>query len=271
MPQPPARTLFLVSDGTGITAETLAQALLSQFEDLRVREVHLPFVDSEEKMDRVLERIAAAHARDGVCPIVVATVLDPELRARLSTGEALYLDLLGPFLQRLADALGVTPTGATGRAHGQRDPGRYLRRIDAIHYTLAADDGLALDTLGEADVVLLGVSRVGKTPTSLYLAIHHGLRSANYPLTEEDFTRGDLPPALLARRSRLHGLTIDPERLHEIRERRRPGSDYASLARCRDEVRHAQALFRRHRIPVLDTTRRSIEEIAAAIVYGRAS
>ncbi|MCL6555660.1 MAG: kinase/pyrophosphorylase [Burkholderiales bacterium] len=264
MPISPRRHVFFISDHTGITAETLGRSLLSQFDHIDFVRTTLPFIDNAEKLAHALERIRAAAEEDDARPIVVSSLTQPELRARLAEAPALVLDVFDHFLPPLEEELGLTPARAVGRLHGVDHA--YGRRIEAVNFALAHDDGLGRQ-LAEADIVLVGVSRCGKTPTCLYLALQYGLKAANHPLTEEDFDRGRLPPGVMAQGGKLFGLSISPQRLHEIREERRPGSRYAELATCQREVRAAEALFQRHGIPFLDTTHMSVEEIASTIVH----
>lgn len=264
MPMSARRRVFFVSDHTGITVETLGRGLLAQFDHIEFVRETLPFVDEAGKVDLAVARIDAAAAVDGVRPIVISSLADPALRARLARARALVMDVFDHFLPGLEAELGTSPAGAVGRLHGIG--GSYGSRIDAVNFALAHDDGLG-QHLDKADVVLIGVSRCGKTPTCLYLALQYGLYAANVPLTEEDFERDRLPSPLDAVRPRLFGLSIRPERLHQIREERRPGSRYAALATCQREVQAAQALFQRLGIAHLDSTNMSVEEIASTIVH----
>lgn len=261
---PGQRSVFFVSDHTGVTAETLGRGLLSQFDHIEFARTTLPFVDTVEKAEAAVARIEAAAATDGSRPIVISSIADPQVRLRVSRANALVLDVFEHFLPPLEAELGQPSLHAVGRLHGVGTG--YGVRIEAVNFALAHDDGLGT-RLAEADIVLLGVSRCGKTPTCLYLALQYGLFAANYPLTEEDFERGHLPKAVEAARDKLFGLSISPERLHIIREERRPGSRYAALAICQREVEAAEALFRRFGIPWLDSTTLSIEEIASRIVH----
>jgi len=261
------RSLFLVSDRTGITVETLVHSLLTQFERVPVHRISLPFVDSTEKVEAAVLQINEAAQRDGVAPLVFASLIHPEHRDLLRTSHGQVFDFFEILLGPVAEALGQQPRGQPGLSHGQGNQDSYDQRLAAVNYSLHYDDAERLDGLERADVVLLGVSRSGKTPTCLYLSLQFGLRAANYPLTPEDFERGGLPPALRGLGSRLFGLTIAAERLQRIREERRPGSRYADLNRCRDELRRAEALYQAQGIPWLDTTSMSIEEIATAIVH----
>jgi regulator of PEP synthase PpsR (kinase-PPPase family) len=260
------RTIFFISDGTGITAEALGHSLISQFEGVQLREVRMPFVDTPEKIDACLAHIAAARSGDGVRPIVVTTLVRREMAERLQAADALVLNFFDFFIAPLEAELGQSANHMVGRARGGATGKDYLARVAAIDFTVAHDDGVSQRGLDMADVILVGVSRSGKTPTSLYLALQFGLKAANYPLIPEDFERNALPPALLPHKKKLYGLSIDPERLSRIREERRPGSNYAKLSNCRSEVQAAEAMMRTHDIPWLDASSKSIEEIAATLV-----
>ena len=264
---PHQRTAFFISDGTGITAQTLGQSLLSQFKDVQFRETRIPFVTDRERALDCARQIRAAAERDGVRPIVFSTLVNPETVAGLREADALFIDLFEQFIGPLESELDMRSTHTVGRFHGIAENTAYQARIEAINYTMAHDDGVSSHNgLDSADVILVGVSRSGKTPTSLYLAIQFGIKTANYPLIPEDFDRNRLPGALMEHRGKLFGLTIDAERLARVREERRPNSTYASLANCRHEIAAAQKLMRRENIPWIDSTTKSIEEISATIM-----
>lgn len=260
------RSAFFISDGTGITAETLGHSLLAQFPDGRFRQIRCPFVDSIDKARACVEQIKAAALRDGVRPIVVSTLVNLEIVNALRQADALFLDLFEQFIGPLEAELGTRSTHTVGRFHGIAESEDYKSRIEAINFTLAHDDGQSNEKLAESDVILVGVSRSGKTPTSLYLAMQFGVKAANYPLIPEDFERNQLPGDLLRYRQKLYGLTISPERLAQIRQERRPNSRYAALENCRLEIDAAQRLMRREGIPFIESTSRSIEEISAKIL-----
>ena len=262
----PDRTVFFVSDGTGITAETFGHSVLSQFEGLRLRQVRLPFIDSREKADEALTRIRHQGLVDGRRPIVFSTLVDPQINEIVRTADALFLDLIATFVGPLETELGVKSTHTIGRFHAVAESETYKQRIEAIHFAMAHDDGQMHKELDQADVILVGVSRSGKTPTSLYLAVQHGVKAANYPLIPEDFARGRLPEVLYGYRQKLFGLTIAPERLSEVRHERRPGSRYAAIETCRMEVNEAEAMMKREGIPCLSSTTKSIEEIATTVL-----
>jgi len=260
-----ARTVFFVSDGTGITAETFGHAVLSQFE-MRFRQIRLPFIDTIEKAYEAARRINEVALSDNQRPIVFSTLVKHDLSSVIRAAQGMHMDLFQTFVAPLEQELGVKSTHTIGRIHNVVDSEEYKSRIEAINFSLAHDDGQSNRDLEGADVILVGVSRSGKTPTSLYLAMQHGLKAANYPLIPEDFERRQLPPALMPHRKKLFGLTIHPERLSEIRNERRPNSRYASLENCRAEVNEAEAMMRRSGIRWLSSTTKSIEEIATTIL-----
>lgn len=262
------RTVFFISDRTGITAEMLGNSLLSQFEDFQFQRETIPFVDSAAKVQAVIRQVNEATIRDGRQPIVFSSVVD-EVASEMIRREvrALTLDLFQIFIAPLEAELGSKSSHTAGRSHGIANSNDYFARMDAINFTQTHDDGAATRDLAKAQVILVGVSRCGKTPTSLYLALQFGVRAANFPLTPDDFADHRLPASILPHRARLFGLTIHPDRLHKIREERRPGSKYAAIENCRHEVREAEELMHRERIPMLDTSAKSIEEIATTILH----
>jgi regulator of PEP synthase PpsR (kinase-PPPase family) len=259
------RSVFFVSDHTGLTTEMLGRSLLTQFEGIEFRRITLPFVDTVEKAQAAAARIRAAAESDGRRPLVFSTLVLPEVREIIANSGSLFLDLFEMFIAPLQTELGVAPSHAIGRSHAPNHG--YAARMDAVNYALDHDDGGITRELHRADIVLVGVSRCGKTPTSLYLALQFGIYAANYPLVPEDFGADELPAALKPLRNKLHGLTIRPKRLHEIRAERAPNSSYASLENCRMEVKQAENLMHRLDIPFLDVTSKSVEEIATTLVH----
>ena len=259
------RTIFFISDGTGITAETIGHSLLTQFEGVEFKQVRVPFVDNEEKARAACERIARAHERDGARPIVLNTLVEPRLSAVMRECSGLVLDIFEQFVGQLEEELGIDRSSRVGRAHGMVDYQTYEMRMDATNYALKHDDGADVN-YENADVILVGVSRSGKTPTCLYMALHYGVKAGNYPLTPDDLDALDLPKRLVPHRRKLFGLTIDPARLQQIRQIRRPNSRYADIKQCQREVEEAESLFRMHGIPSVNTTHASIEEIASKIL-----
>src|SRR5437870_1332795 len=211
------RTVFFVSDGTGITAQMLGHSLLTQFEGVEFNQVTLPFVDSAEKAEDCLARIEAEAASGTGRPVVFSTLVNQDVRAVIRRANALFVDFFETFIDPLEAGLGIKSSHTIGRSHSAMDKKEYQARMEAINFSMAHDDGSSHRELSQADVILVGVSRSGKTPTSLYLAMQFGVKAANYPLIPEDFDRLNLPEALRAQKARLYGLTIAPERLHEIR------------------------------------------------------
>ena len=261
------RTVFFLSDSTGITAETLGHALLAQFDDIEYRLVTIPFVHDEGGAAEAVREINRAASEYGLRPIVFSTLTSAELHQTVSASDALVLDLFSVFLHPLEIEFKRGSTHATGRFHGVIDRAHYDVRIEAMDFALKHDDGEGVQGYGEADLILIGVSRSGKTPTCVYLSMQFGVRAANYPLTVEEVDREGLPDVLRTCKERLFGLTIDPERLHRIRTERRPDSRYASLARCRREVSEVEDLMQSEGIPFLDSSAASIEEIATSILH----
>jgi regulator of PEP synthase PpsR (kinase-PPPase family) len=261
------RTAFFVSDRTGITAEMLGHSLLTQFDGVGFNEVTLPFVDSIEKAEEIVKQINLQAATEGIRPLVISTLARTDIAQVVGKANALFLDCFEIFISPLERELGVRASHAIGRSHSVTDFVNYHHRIESVNYTLSHDDGVSGRDLSEADVILVGVSRSGKTPTCLYLAMQFGIRAANYPLIPEDFSRMQLPGQLRALHGKLYGLTIKPERLQQIRTERRPGSKYATLESCAFEVREAEALMRQEGIPYLDATSKSVEELATTILH----
>lgn len=263
---PPAnRTVFFVSDGTGITAEAFGHSVITQF-DLKFKQVRLPFIDDIDKAEEAVRKINEAFETTGNRPIVFSTLVKPELATVIFRSKGLHMDLIQTFVAPLEEELGVKSTHTVGRSHNIADTEEYKNRIEAINFSLAHDDGQSNKNLSLADVILVGVSRSGKTPTTLYLAMQYGIKAANYPLIPDDFERGKLPSALPPFKGKIFGLSIAPERLSEIRNERRPGSKYASLENCRYEVNEAEAMMKREGIRWLSSTAKSIEEIATTIL-----
>ena len=260
-----SNTEFFVSDGTGITAETFGHAVLSQF-DMRFRQIRLPFIDTIDKAHDAARKINEAYAADGQRPIVFSTLVKPDLSAVIRTASGMHMDLIQTFVAPLEQELGVKSTHTIGRSHNIVDSQEYKARIEAINFSLAHDDGQSHKNLASADIILVGVSRSGKTPTSLYLAMQYGVKAANYPLIPDDFERGKLPSSLQVFRDKIFGLSITPERLSEIRHERRAGSKYASLENCRYEVNEAELMMKREGIRWLSSTTKSIEEIATTVL-----
>jgi len=261
------RPVFIVSDSSGLTAETICHTLLSQFPGIEFKQASMPFVDSEDKVKALVGRINTAGIESGQRPLVFVTFADDSFSELLVGVEAEVFDLFAPFIGRMESALGQQSSHESGQSHGIADLVQYGQRINAVNYAMHCDDGLHTRDYGQANVILLGASRSGKTPTCLYLALHFGFHAANYPLTEEDFERDALPDSILVHRKKMFGLTIDPRRLHQIRSERRPDSDYASIRRCQQDIAMARSMYQRYGIPHCDSTNYSVEELGSTIKH----
>jgi [pyruvate, water dikinase]-phosphate phosphotransferase / [pyruvate, water dikinase] kinase len=261
----PTRSVFFVSDGTGITAETFGNSILAQF-DVRPRHVRLPYIDTVEKARTAVLQINHTCETEGKRAIVFTTLVNEAVLAEFNHCNGLMLDMFSTFVKPIEEELTLKSSHRVGRFGDVAQSQGYQARIEAINYSLAHDDGQTTKNLAEAEVILVGVSRSGKTPTTLYLAMQHGIKAANFPLIPEDFERQQLPPSLSMFRAKLFGLSIDPERLSQIRNERRPDSRYASLENCRYEVSEAERMMRRESIKWLSSTHKSIEEIATTIL-----
>ncbi len=260
------RSVFFLSDHTGITAEILGHSLLTQFEGIEFKQTNIPFLDSKSKALKAVEQINWAAEQDAVKPLLFSTLLDNEIREIIKNSEGQLFDFFEAFIDPLEEVLNTRSTHAIGRSHGIKGYDTYKTRIDAINYALKNDDGASTRNYHVADIILIGVSRSGKTPTCLYLALQYGILAANYPLTEEDLGDAKLPAPLRPYRNRLFGLTIDAERLHQIRSERRKNSLYSSQEQCKHEVNTVEELYQRENITFLNTSSVSIEEIATTII-----
>ena len=260
------RSVFFISDGTAITSETLGRSILSQFPTVPFETRVIPYVDTLDRADEAVNQINLAHQRDGVKPLVFDTIVDPVIRERINGADAFNLDIYEGLISKIANEIKVQPAPHTGHAHGDVDSENYKSRIDAVHFALDNDDGARTTHYDAADIILIGVSRSGKTPTSLYLALQFGIRAANYPLTEDDLYENSLPKALKPYRDKLFGLVIDTDRLVKIRNERRAGSRYASYQQCQQELRAIQGIYISQGIPNIDVSTMSIEEIATRIL-----
>ena len=260
------RTVFFLSDQTGVTAETLGHSLLTQFDSRNFRQVTLPFIDSVDKAHEAVRKINQTADDATAMPIVFSTLVQDDLRSIVSEAKGLHLDIFDVFLEPLESELKQKSTHMPGRAHGMSDIDSYMKRIEATNFALANDDGGMTQNYDKADVILIGVSRSGKTPSCLYLALQYGVYAANYPLTEEEIDSGTLPDVLLKYKSKLFGLSIAPDRLQQIRKERRALGRYSSMQQVSYELREAKKIFKRYGVPHIDTTAFSIEEIASRIL-----
>jgi regulator of PEP synthase PpsR (kinase-PPPase family) len=263
---PQRRRVYFISDRTGLTVEALGSSLITQFDAIDFLPVTLPFIDTADKAREVVAQVNAAHRDTGKRPLLFSSLVDDAIRAEINKADGLVLDVFERFIVPLEQELGQKSTHTVGRSHSAGNVKDYNHRIEAINYTLAHDDGVTHRGLEEADLVLVGVSRSGKTPTSLYMAMQFGIKAANYPLIPEDLEANRLPPSLIPLKSKVWGLTIQPDRLHQIRKERRPDSKYASLENCCYEISAAEKLMRQADIPFLDSTTKSIEEIATTML-----
>lgn len=266
MPNSHKRNAFIVSDRTGLTAEAMAHSLLSQFPGIDFNIETFTFVDTIGKADELVARCHAIRESTGFSPLVFLTMVNDDLRAVFKQADMDVFDLFQTFIGPMEARLGMKSSHTIGKSHGVTDEKAYTSRIAAVHFALQTDDGMDLDHYRQADLIMVGVSRCGKTPASLYLSLHYGLYVSNYPLTDHELEKKQLPPALLPHVDKLFGLTIDPFRLLQIRQQRFQGSTYSTAATCQREIAQAEALFRSHGVPWLNTTRMSVEEIGAMVV-----
>lgn len=260
------RSVFFLSDQTGITTESMGNALLTQFNELELRRELIPFIDTDLKADRAIMRIENRYIQDGERPIILSSIVNPVIRDKFKLESVCFIDFFEKFMPELENALGQKAVLASGKSHGIIDETKYYSRIDAIDFSLQNDDGVTVKNYDNADVILLGVSRVGKTPTCLYLAVNYGIKSANYPFAEDDLKNDKLPKSLVPYHGKLFGLTINIDRLHKIRQNRIPNSSYADINNCRKEIDAAEHVMRHYDIPFLNTSEKSIEEIASSIM-----
>lgn len=260
------RYVFILSDGTGITAEILGNSLITQFENIHFEKTIIPYIDSVEKAKLVVDKINESFAHIKIKPLVFMTLVNPEIRAIIKAANACVFDLFNTFIGPLELELNEKSSYTVGRTHGVANDKSYSSRINAVDYALLHDDGVKIRGYKQADIILIGVSRCGKTPSCLYMALQYGIMAANYPFTEDDLIDCNLPELLKPYKEKLFGLTIDIERLHHIRTERRPNSRYSSIEQCRLEVAEVEAMYQRERIPYLNSTKYSIEEISTKIL-----
>lgn len=266
MPKTGIRSAFFISDGTAITAETLGRSVLSQFANTTFDVQVIPYVDTLELAKDTARKINKAYETSGLRPLVFDTIVSNELREIVNGAMACNLDIYEGLIGKISQEIGENPQSHAGVAHSDVDSEIYKARIDAVHFALDNDDGIRTRNYDVADIILVGLSRSGKTPASIYLALQFGIRAANYPLTEEDLTSNHLPSALKHYKEKLFGLTIDTERLVKIREERMAGSRYASFAQCEKEQNAIQMIYSTENIPTLNVSEMSVEEIATRIL-----
>ncbi|MBH5328891.1 kinase/pyrophosphorylase [Eikenella sp. S3360] len=263
---PCTRHAIFISDRTGLTAEGMGDALLNQFDNIEFKRFTYPFIDTPEKAERIVAEVNKIAEGCNLRPIIFTSIVNEDIRHIIRNCNGLHLSFFDAFINKLEEELGTQAVLQVGRTHGIQDTERYDARMEAVNFSLNHDDGVSAKDLADADVILMGVSRSGKTPTCLYLALQYGIRAANYPLTPDDLDSTDLPRMVKPYKAKIFGLTIDPARLHHIRTERRPNSQYASPENCRREVHEAESMFRQHSIPHTSTTHKSVEELAAGIM-----
>lgn len=262
------RTAFFISDGTGITADALGRSLLAQFEGIQFEFLTKPYINTPDKARALVALIDQTGEKDGVRPLLIDTIIDQEIRSIISQSQALNIDVFSTFLAPLEEELNTRSSYSVGKTHAlsKAKEDTYKARIDSVHYALDNDDGARTHHYDTADIILIGVSRCGKTPTCIYMALQFGIRAANYPITDDDLLDTELPKALRPYRHKIFGLTIEADRLASIRNERRPNSGYASLKQCQKEIAAVENLYNRHRIEFIDSTHYSIEEISTRIM-----
>ena len=258
--------VFLISDGTGITVESYTNSLLSQFPSMDFIFHSFPYTESKQQIEEIIIQINSCYKLKHEKPIIFLTMVNTSMLEPLYHAQADVFDLYTPLIDKLESILQSKSIDVIGRAHGFVSPSLYDQRIDAINYALATDDGLSDKNYHSADVILVGVSRCGKTPSCLYMALQFGIYAANFPITDESLDAYYLPDILKPFKSKLFGLTISPKRLQQIRQERRPNSKYASLEQCQYEIKQVESLYKTHHIPFLDSTCYSIEEISTRII-----
>ena len=259
-------SVFFISDGTAITAETLGHSLLAQFPHVDF-DIHIiPYITTEEAATNVVAEINLRAQQDGEKPLVFDTLVDQYVRDIINTANAINLDVFEGLISKLSEELGTSPTTLVGQTHAVTDSASYKARIDAVHFALDNDDGARTRHYDKADLILIGVSRSGKTPTSIYLSLQFGIRVANYPLTEEDLDDNRLPAVLREHKHKLFGLMIDAERLVAIRTERKANSRYASFSQCQMELRAVEGIYISEGIKYLDVSEMSIEEISTRVL-----
>ena len=260
------RTVFFISDRTGITAEALGNSLLTQFPEIEFKRINLAFIDTVKKAQSAVSVINEASEADGEPALIFSTQVSSEYRHLLEDSSGIIFDFFDTFISKLESTLDTESSHEMGLSHGVGNKNTYSGRIDSINFALNNDDGLTTKYYDSADIILIGVSRSGKTPTCLFLALQYGIYAANNPLIDEDLDTIAIPSPLKPFKDKLYGLTINPVRLQNIRDVRRSNSGYASIEQCRKEVRRAEDMFVQNDISYIDTSHISIEEIAGRIL-----
>lgn len=260
------QNVFLVSDSTGITIDSLGQSLFTQFPEIQFEKNVFPFVSNQNEAMRVISHIHKESSSQKAPPLVFTSLANEQLKNLFLSNGIAIIDIFSTFIPTMEAQLEAHASHAIGETHGVSNTNHYIKRIDALNFTLSHDDGMKINDMESADIILTGVSRSGKTPTCLYLAMHYNLKAANYPLVDNDFDSTSLPQPIAEYKSRVFGLTISPQQLCKIREERRPSSKYSSYEQCEFETKKAEAIFKNSNLPYLDTTSTSIEEITTTII-----
>ncbi len=260
------QNVFFISDSTGITIESLGHSLFTQFPKFTFEKEVFPFVTDKEDAEKVISRIKKVASNSQSKPIVFTSLADEKLKSLFISNGITVFDIFSTFIPDIESHLGTHASHAIGETHGVGSTSGYLQRIDALNFALSHDDGMKINDIEHADIILTGVSRSGKTPTCLYLAMHYNLKAANYPLTDSDFDNPFLPEILSKVQERVFGLTISPQQLNKIREERKPDSQYASYEQCVFEIEKAETMFNNSGLDFINTSAVSIEEIATTII-----
>ncbi|WP_028582415.1 pyruvate, water dikinase regulatory protein [Desulfogranum japonicum] len=257
------KNVYYISGSTAILAEDMGRALLAQFSGFRFKEEKIPFIhtvaEAEEALNRILDQCKEEK------PLLFCTIMDQHTRDVFNHPDVLFFDIFLETLEKVETSLGVCALREPGYSR-HFTMSKMTKRVDAIHYSLEHDDGTKPKDYDIADLILVGVSRTGKTPVSIYLATHMELKAANFPLTADHLGKHELPKEIVKNKSRAIGLTASPRYLHEIREKRYHGSTYASLDTCTRELQQARQLYRRYDLKTLNVEGRSIEELAVQAV-----
>lgn len=258
--------VFIVSDRSGHTAETLAKSLLAQFPCLNTKKIIFPFIGNQEQASRVAKLIQQEYLRSNKVPLVFSTLVESDTQDIINATDACVVEIFRSYIGPMEEALDMMSAHRAGIMKSEVDDSRYQSRINAIEFSLKNDDGVLSNDYKKADIIITGISRTGKTPTCIYLAMNFGLKACNYPLVQEDLESDRLPKPLLAHKDRVVGLTISPARLKRIRENRRSGTTYADKYSISVEVKRAENIFLNEKIKYYETTDMSIEEIASKII-----
>jgi len=258
-----AKDVYYISDSTGILATNLGQALICQFPEVNFSGEKFPFIRTVEDAKKTLAYILSRSG--GRRPLIFSTIINSDVRKIFDSPEVEFFDAFGHFLDRLETCLETPALREPGFAR-HLDNVHMAKRVEAIYFCLEHDDGRKVDEFDEADIILLGVSRAGKTPISVYLSTQMGLKSANFPLTSEYLTRYRIPDGIMQNRAKAVGLTTSAQLLNSVREKRYPGSNYAKLSTCIEEIHQAQRIFQKNKIPIISTAGKSIEEAATQVL-----